>query len=346
MGRHLLSCQALEIEERVSEVLRQGPDWKELVRLAGDASTRTYFRLFFKDGTTAVVTAYPDPGTGTEAAFLDVQRFLDELGLPVPKILAHYPEQGLVILEDLGDDLLETLVRTSGEDRKVELYEQAVDLLLRVRRATFSLSSGCVALSLAFDEEKLMQEMDFFMTHFVRGFCRLEPSRAAASSLAEFFRRICTILAQEPRIFAHRDYHARNLILHGGRLVMIDFQDARMGPAQYDLASLLRDSYVSLPEALVDQLLSRYMEGTENTSSGFRERFRYVFDIMSLQRNIKALGTFGYQANVRGSRRYLSSVPRTGAYISLNVTKYEEFSGYRSAVEDFICAPAQQSLPI
>ncbi len=330
-------------EKRILDVLDRDPDRTRLVRLAGDASTREYFRVFFSDGSTVIVTVYPDSGSESEAAFLDVQRFLDALGLPVPMIRAHYPDQGLMVLEDLGDALLETAVLEAEESQTMALYQQAVDLLLRMREATSPFSSGCIVFELAFDEEKLMQEMDFAMVHFVRGFCGLDPRSVAAAVLESFFRRICTMLANEPRIFAHRDFHARNLILHRDRLVMIDFQDARMGPAEYDLASLLRDSYVTVPEALVDQLLAQYLERIEEGSGDFSERFRYVFDVMSLQRNIKALGTFGYQASVRGLRRYVSSIPRTGTYIGLNISQYQEFSRYRSVVEDFISFPAIRS---
>ena len=108
-----------------------------------------------------------------------------------------------------------------------------------MRHATSNLTSGCRAFDLAFDEAKLMEEMHFFVTHFVEGLCKTKPSAAASSILEEFFLSICRTLSAEPRIFTHRDFHSRNLILHGNRLVMLDFQDARMGPAQYDLASLL-----------------------------------------------------------------------------------------------------------
>ena len=129
-------------------------------------------------------------------------------------------------------------------------------------------------------------------------------------------------------------------MLHDNHLVMIDFQDARMEPAQYDLASLLRDSYVTLQEDLVDELVDYYAEATGNTSQESRQRFRYIFDVMSLQRNIKALGTFGYQASVRGERRYLRSVPRMAGYIARNIGKYEEFASFRPVIEDIICSPA------
>ena len=327
-------------EQRIIKLLSKDEAPNAIIRLAGDASNRSFFRVFYRNSPPAVVMAYRDAAAGDDEAFLEVQRFLSNLGLPVPAVYARHAEEVVVVLEDLGDDLLETVAQRSDETQVVQLYRQAVDLLLTMRRATMKLNSGCRAFQLAFDEEKLMQEMDFFMTHFVRGLCRNEPSKPALADLNRFFTKICATLASEPRIFTHRDYHARNLILQGERLVMIDFQDARMGPAQYDLASLLRDSYVTLPEEVVDELVDYYAEATGNASQESRRRFRYIFDVMSLQRNIKALGTFGYQASAREERRYLTSVPRTASYIARNMSKYEEFASFRPVIEDVICCPA------
>ncbi len=309
-------------------------------RLAGDASNRAYYRARYADGGTAVLMLQACAGRNDEAAFLDVQRFLEDRGLPVPRVLAHYPDQGIVVLEDLGDDLLETAVRSAGEERIREVYAHALDLLVKMRGSTGGLTSGCGAFELAFDEEKLMEEMRFFVTHFVRGLCGLELSSRAEATLEAFFTRICRILAAEPRVFTHRDYHARNLMLHRGRLVMIDFQDARMGPAQYDLASLLQDSYVTLPDNLVEELLKRYQESVAASEQGNADRFRRIFHLMALQRNIKALGTFGFQTGVRRSSRYLSAIPRTGTYIARNMTLYPELAQFRSAVQDFVTGPA------
>lgn len=305
--------------------------------LAGDASTRTYFRATYGDGTTAAIMVQPEAGKGLEASFLDVHRFLEGLDLPVPRVYCHVPAQGVLVLQDLGDDLLEIVVDRSDNHRIRSLYFEAVDLLLRMRRKTQGTSSQCAAFSLAFDEAKLMEELEFFLTHFVKGLCAISPSHHAESDLRSFFSTISKILAAEPRIFTHRDYHSRNLIHFQDRLHMIDFQDARMGPAQYDLASLLRDSYVTLPQPLVDELIDHYCTETEESCS---DRFRYVFDIMSLQRNIKALGTFGYQISVRRSLRYGSSIPRTGAYIADTMGRRPELQAFRSIVEDWVWRPA------
>jgi hypothetical protein len=119
-------------------------------------------------------------------------------------------------------------------------------------------------------------------------------------------------LAAEPRVFCHRDYHSRNLMLHRGRLHVIDFQDARMGPDTYDLVSLLRDCYVHHDAEFVSRMITYYHDRLGSTAgAAYRDRF----DLMSLQRHLKALGTFGYQTTVAGNDRYLSAIPRTAGYV-------------------------------
>ncbi len=125
---------------------------------------------------------------------------------------------------------------------------------------------------------------------------------------------------------------------------MIDFQDARMGPLQYDLSSLLRDSYFRLPDELIDLLLGRYMDKI-GTPQNDRARFIHTFDIMCLQRNIKALGTFGYQASVRGMNRYISAIPRTARYIQRNMRAHGDLAKYSAVLNDYIVGPALSCSP-
>jgi aminoglycoside/choline kinase family phosphotransferase len=331
-----------DIEKRLLAAIWGNELPHRVEKLAGDASTRVYFRASYPEKGTAIIMLQPNPGQNEEAGFLEIQEFLEALNLPVPRVYAHDKNRGLVILEDLGDSLLESVVERASQSQLREIYVEAVNLLVSMRRSTSDLVSGCRAFDLAFDEAKLMEEMQFFRAHFVRGLCKVEPSEAASSLLEEFFLIICRTLAAQPRIFTHRDFHSRNLMLHKDRLVMIDFQDARMGPAQYDLASLLRDSYVTLTEELVEELLTAYMDEVRETEEDSRARFRYIFDVMSLQRNIKALGTFGFQLSVRGNGRYSASIPRTAAYVSRNISLYSEFGRFRSVIEDLICAPARE----
>jgi N-acetylmuramate 1-kinase len=312
-------------------------------KLVGDASSRSYFRITFLNTDTAIAMVSPTAQSNDELNFLEVQQYLEDLGLPVPKVYLRDQLLGIVILEDLGDDLLEDIVSTADLQQIRQVYSLALDTLLNLHRQTSISDSRCVAFDLAFDEAKLMQEMDFFLEHFVKGWARKALHGNARRQLTEFFHNICTGLAREPRVFTHRDYHSRNLILKNDRFYMIDFQDARMGPAQYDLASLLRDSYVSLPEDLTQELVAQYLQGADFLGTRETEDFIRVFHMMSLQRNIKALGTFGYQSYVKNSPRYLSAIPRTAAHISRTLLNFPEFRNYLSVLEDYIIAPAHVS---
>ena len=134
-------------------------------------------------------------------------------------------------------------------------------------------------------------------------------------------------------MLCHRDYHSRNLMLHAGSLYIIDFQDARMGPDTYDLASLLRDSYVDLADRDVDDLIAYFiaLRGRTDAAGGERSsvEFRRRFDLMAVQRNLKALGTFGYQTMSRGNPVYIQYIPRTLRYLARNLEKYPRFMQLR-----------------
>ena len=136
-------------------------------------------------------------------------------------------------------------------------------------------------------------------------------------------------LASEPRVLCHRDYHSRNLMLHEDSLYIIDFQDARMGPDTYDLASLLRDSYVDMPSWQVDDLIAYFVAlkaGSRPATAADEADFRRRFDLMALQRNLKALGTFGYQTTTRRNTVYIQYMPRTLSYVKANLAAYPRFS--------------------
>ncbi|MGC8660112.1 MAG: aminoglycoside phosphotransferase family protein [Desulfomonilaceae bacterium] len=328
------------ISDAIIRVAAQFGEIRSFDPLAGDASTRKYFRLSFNDGATAIAMVLSNPGANEESTFLEIQNYLKNLQIPVPKIMAHDATVGILIIEDLGDDLLEMLAEQSDQKDLERLYLMAVDNIISLQKRSLETDLRCSAFELAFDETKLMWEMDFFLSHFVRGWAGRILSSVQLAQIKSCFRKICQELASEPRVLTHRDYHSRNLIFNNGRLYMIDFQDARMGPAQYDLASLLRDSYISLPEDLVEKLIGYFFERASYVADHDYGRFRRIFDIMALQRNIKALGTFGYQASVRGSSRYLSAIPRTATYISRTLRTYPEFNQHFSLLEENVLVPS------
>jgi N-acetylmuramate 1-kinase len=174
-----------------------------------------------------------------------------------------------------------------------------------------------------FDVEKLTWEMDFFIKHFLEAYRGVLLAPADRTALREECALIVGELAAEPTVLCHRDYHSRNLMLRGEHLFIIDFQDARMGPDTYDLVSLLRDSYVDLPWSVVDDLIAYFLALQGRASE--HEEFRRRFDLMALQRNLKALGTFGYQTTGRGNPVYIQYIPRTLNYLRENLRRYSRF---------------------
>jgi aminoglycoside/choline kinase family phosphotransferase len=228
--------------------------------LAGDASTRRYFRLRRGESTRVLVdTGHPfDP---REDPFLASGALLAGIGLPVPEVLELFPEDGLMVLEDLGDLLLQRRLADCSAAQRIAYYEQAVDHLVRLHvDGTLRLEREPAhpAARQALDRERFLFEFGFFREHFLSGLRGVRLSAGDEAELGRFFEEVSEEVAGFGRVLAHRDYHARNLMLHAGELVLIDFQDARWGPVTYDLASLLRDSYVSLPEESVDALAESF----------------------------------------------------------------------------------------
>jgi hypothetical protein len=310
--------------------------------LPGDASTRRYFRLGWSGGknpNSLIVMQLDQPEPEREIDFILVQRFLSALDLPVPRLFHYDAQRGLLFLEDCGDFTLEEHLRGPGNGNLRHCYRQAVELLAHLQtRTTATLGPECPAYHLRFDVAKLMWEMDFMLEHFIHGLRQLSPTPNQEEALRRHLTQLCTTLADEPTVFTHRDYHSRNLMVHGDRLVMLDFQDARRGPAQYDLASLLRDSYVALDDDFVTEMIEYFMQlkAREENAPPERQHFLTMFDFMSVQRNLKAIGTFAYQKVARGNSRYLQYIPRTLDYVAKTLARQPALQPLRDSLAQLL----------
>jgi aminoglycoside/choline kinase family phosphotransferase len=295
-----------------------------VVRLAGHASMRSYWRVG-EYPASWVVMVMP-PGAGPEEItkggrpavdpFVDVQRYLASINVRVPAIHAFQPDEGLMVLEDLGDDMLETRLR-AGDDRTA-LYGTAVDALARLRAAAEREPRGCIAFSRAFDEDLYLWELHHFREWLLEAWKGATLSPAEASEVELAFKRIAVDLAAEPRGFTHRDYQSRNLmVLPGGQQAVIDFQDALLGPRQYDLVALLRDSYVELEAPFVEAMLRRYLGAFAAAGGPALEYdgFRRVFDLLTVQRKLKDAGRFVFIDRVRKNPGFLVSIPASLRYV-------------------------------
>ena len=307
-----------------SGLASRGP---KIVPLTGDASDRRYFRILLNDGQSVVLALHAGPIDFAALPFADVAELLHMVPLPVPRILGHSDEDGVVALEDLGDVTLQAHLGASSTTEHAALYREAVALVeLLQRRGAELASDRYLPYRIAFDVEKLTWELDFFTKHFIEGYRGSALSAAEREALSREWAGIAGELASEARVLCHRDYHSRNLMLHAGRLYIIDFQDARMGPDTYDLVSLLRDSYVDLTDRELDELIAYFLALKGGGESG---EFRRRFDLMALQRNLKALGTFGYQTIARANPVYIQYMPRTLRYARTNLERYPRFARLR-----------------
>ena len=312
----------------------------EVFPLAGDASTRRYFRVVCGEESMVLMVWEPFVDDGNYP-FLSVRDHFEKHGVTVPRVVAKSPEEGLVLLEDLGDLTLE---RKFWENQNQELilpfYEQSIDELIKIHHhATFDNKSSCTAFNVAFDVEKLLWEMNYGREHMFK-IAQVTLTAAENKALDDVFHRICSALNDEKKFIAHRDYHSRNVMLKHGKCRVIDFQDARMGTIQYDLVSLLRDSYVSLSDASSDHLINYYLDQRKALASKYnlatlsRGEFDRVYEIQTVQRSFKACGSFSSFYNNRNDTRYLKYIYNTMQTVKKSLEPQREYSAFYQILND------------
>ena len=316
----------------------------KVVPLTGDASDRRYFRVWMAGEPSQVLAVHPGPIEFDSLPFVNVCKLLSEMPVPVPGILGHSDSLGIIALQDLGDVTLQAHLGAASPAEHAALYRQAVSFIETLQRRGGELESAdYVPYGIAFDVEKLTWELQFFMKHFLEAYRGAALSPASREALTRELASIAEELAAETRVLCHRDYHSRNLMLHEGQLHIIDFQDARMGPDTYDLVSLLRDSYVDFTNQQVEELIAFFLalrqqwhERSSMRAAGDDAEFRRRFDLMALQRNLKALGTFGFQTTSRGNTVYIQYIPRTLNYARANLTRYDRFGRLQELLAEHV----------
>jgi aminoglycoside/choline kinase family phosphotransferase len=305
-----------------------------VIPLTGDASTRRYFRVIPSDGPSVVLALHEGRIDVATLPFMNVAQLLQRMPLPVPAVVGYSDELGILALQDLGDVTLQAHLGAGTLTEHASLYRQAVAFIDVLQRRGRDLESPDHApYRMTFDVEKLTWELDYFVRHFLEGYRGAVLSAAERAALTAEWAGITEELAAEPRVLCHRDYHSRNLMVYEGRLYIIDFQDARLGPDTYDLVSLLRDSYVDISDRELDELIAYFaaLRGVADAAE-----FRRRFDLMAVQRNLKALGTFGYQTITRRNPVYIQYIPRTLQYARTNLKKHARFGRLRELLAPHI----------
>jgi hypothetical protein len=305
-----------------------------VVPLAGDASTRRYARVHLTGaGTpaTMVVMLLADRGVAmssdelaalpetTELPFLNVHRYLAGIGVDVPEVYVDDAAHGMVILEDIGDLPLRDAVNGGGPELVERHFRRAIDQLVLLQLGgSRHPDPQCIAFRQAFDERLYRWEFEHFIEYGIeRRLGRLPV--AAAAELRELFGTIAARLDREPRVLNHRDFHGWNLFVQGERIRVIDFQDALLAAAPYDLATLLgdRDTPTVVTPELERRLVTYYGDAWEAAGGPrwSRDHLTEVYRLCAVQKAFKVVGRFHFLDMVKGKPGYLRYLPPTEAQI-------------------------------
>ncbi len=317
----------------------------EIFPLAGDASARRYFRVVSGHESWVLMSWEPFTDDG-HYPFLSVRDHFAKHAVAVPTVIAKAPDKGLVLLEDLGDLTLERKFwENQSQQMALPFYRQTIDELIKMHYpASFDRNAQaqdqCTAFKVAFDVEKLLWEMNYGREHLLVKLCEIKISEVERRELDRVFLKICELLHAEPKFIAHRDYHSRNVMIKLGKVRVIDFQDARMGPVQYDLVSLLRDSYVNMEEPIARELIGYYLDKRHDLQATYKlddpslEKFMRVYEIQTIQRCFKACGSFASFFNLRSDTRYLKYLGPTLQTVKRSLQTFDEYRSFFDILSD------------
>src|SRR5437867_5628454 len=314
-----------------------------LSALAGDASSRRYYRAVLAGpGTPPSVIVMELPGGSSlplsseelavfkeppkELPFLNLHRFLITIGVRVPQLYGQWEQEGILLLEDLGDIALWDRVQGLPESEILGWYRKAIDELLVLQLAgTVARDDSCIAFQQRFDFRLYMWEFDHFIKYGLIERPGVQVSMSATEELRKIFADIAHRLESQPPCLNHRDYHSWNLMVHNDVVAVIDFQDALLAPPQYDLASLLNDRVTdSIIQPALEVHLVRYYIDQKSDLEGLTiqaDEFFEIYRLSAIQRDLKVVGRFYYLDQVKGKSGYMKFVPPTVRRLKRNLAQ-------------------------
>lgn len=337
----------MSIEKQISDSTipkKIGRDY-EITKLHGDASARSYYRLTTKDRTYMLMVLPANQPTSLaeeitkvktpilKLPFLEIQEHLLKKGVRVPEIIDVDLDHYLILLEDFSDDLLLSVV--SKDRSKIEpLYKLALNELKEISIITDKDPKDSIAFSREFDADLYNWEFIHFVEYGLDQQIK-EMKGTDRTRIVSEFEKISQKYLSWPKVLCHRDYHSRNVVaISDDEVGVIDFQDMLLAPAYYDLASLLKDSYIDLGRPMQEKLAFYYKDQIGNKQSN--DEFLYCFDLMSLQRNLKAAGRFCYFDIVKKNPNYLKDIPRTLGYVKITIAAHSELKNLRNELNPYL----------
>lgn len=299
---------------------------------SADASFRRYFRIDTEDAAATRIVMDAPPAQENSAPFVQVARLMRDAGLTVPQVLEWDEPQGFLLLDDLGRQTMLEVIDPADPEAARPLYAQAVDALIQ-----WQLASRPQVLP-PYDRALLERELALFPDWYVARHRGLAVEGALHDRLQRSFQLIVETNLAAPRVYVHRDFMPRNLMITGGpALGVLDFQDAVHGPITYDIASLMRDAFLSWEEDFVLDLTVRYWEKARKAGLPVDEDFGAFYravEWMGLQRHLKVAGIFARLTLRDGKPRYLADTPRFLAYIRATAGRYRELAPLLRAIDE------------
>jgi len=325
-----------DFRQRLEQFLEQREQSITITQLTPDASTREYFRIGWENGT-AIACVYPETFVRSEQTFLDVTNLFRSAHLPVAEILDFDELLGVIVQEDLGDVILRDRLVEADDAARENLILEAVSLIPQIQAATDkSYEINSIASRLRFDTEKLIWELDFFKTHYFSTYKNEPLSAEDDGTLAGEFHQLSQDLESRATVLCHRDFHAANLMIDSrGDIRIIDHQDARIGSVAYDLVSLLLDRVTAPPTAewLADK---RRFFLREREKAGLIEiderEFADEFRLQTVQRCLKAIGTFSFQSVNRGKSYFVPFIRPTFEIVLRALESLDRFPAMRRVI--------------
>lgn len=298
---------------------------------SADASFRRYFRIQTLAGTSLIVMDAPPEHENSEP-FVRIAKLFGQQGLPVPNILNWDEAHGFMLLTDLGQKTMMQDLNPDNPEAALPLFRQAIALLINLQK-----DSQADVLP-PYDEALLRRELQLFPDWYVAKHKNIQLTEKQLATLNQSFDLLIKEILNMPRVFVHRDFMPRNLMRqNNGDLGLIDFQDAVYGPISYDIASLMRDAFISWPEELVIDVTVRYWQAARDAGlevpDDFGEFWRAV-EWMGLQRHIKVAGIFARLTLRDGKEKYLADAPRFIHYIRHTCNRYRELKPLLRLIDD------------
>ncbi len=305
---------------------------------SSDASFRRYFRVHQQQDTYIVMDAPPDKED--TAPFINIAQLFAQAQVNVPQIVQKNTEQGFLLLEDFGSECLLDCLNDNTVDH---LYRDALASLF-ILQTNVDIKSCDLP---QYDADLLQVELNLFSDWFLNQQCNLTLSTTEQTLLTTSHELLIASALQQTQVCVHRDYHSRNLMhVSIDNPGIIDFQDAVIGPITYDAVSLLRDCYISWSDAQIENSLKPYYQKLMQTQLITCDylQFKRDFDLMGMQRHLKAIGIFS-RLNIRdGKSDYLKDIPRTLDYVITISANYPELQEFHRFLVDKVLPASQHAL--